>query len=110
MALVIFAALPLVTRHREHVTVSLIDRLVGLGRARAIQRMACDLVSLCAVALIGWRLWIQAGEAVVANTRTIVLNWPMAPVTYIMSVCAAVTAVIIALQCWQDFRGEGPTP
>lgn len=100
MALVIFTALPLVTRQREQVTVSLIEGLISAPEARRIKQVACDLVSLIAVALLTWRLWIQAGELAVANTRTIVLGWPMAPLTYVMSVCAAATMLVIALQIW----------
>jgi TRAP-type C4-dicarboxylate transport system permease small subunit len=44
MALTIFAALPLVTRDREHVTVSLIDGLLG-SRALALKRWICDGIS-----------------------------------------------------------------
>ena len=48
MALVIFTALPLVTRHRGHVTVSLVDKLLS-GRAAWVRQLVCDALST------GWR-------------------------------------------------------
>ncbi len=98
MALVIFTALPLVTRQREQITVSLVEGLVKGASARRAKQIICDLISLAAVGLLTWRLWIQAGELVAANTRTIVLGWPMGPLAYAMTACAAATAFIIALQ------------
>ena len=100
MALTIFTALPLVTRRREHVTVSLIDGLVRTDTANRIKQLLCDLVSLGTLGLISWRLWIQAGESATSETATIVLKLPMAPLTYVMSVFAAASAVLVAMQCW----------
>ncbi len=57
MALSIFAALPLVTRHRGHVTVSLIDGLLGAS-AMLWKTRICDAISSLALALMSWRLWI----------------------------------------------------
>lgn len=106
MALTIFTAMPLVTRHREHVTVSLIDGLVQGAAATRIKQLLCDSVSLAALGVIAWRLWIQAGESAAAESATIVLKLPMAPLTYVMSGFAAASAVVVALQCWQGFTGK----
>lgn len=107
MALTIFAALPLITRRREHVTVSLIDGLVRGATANRIKQLLCDAVSLVALGLIAWRLWIQAGESAASETATIVLKLPMAPLTYVMSGFAAVSAMLVALQCWQGLVKRG---
>ena len=106
MALTIFTALPLVTRRREHITVSLIDGLVRGVTARRIKQFLCDAVSLAALAVLAWRLWIQAGESAAAESATIVLKLPMAPLIYLMSGLAAASVVLVALQCWQDLGGE----
>jgi TRAP-type transport system small permease protein len=102
MALVIFTALPLVTRTREHVTVSLIEGLVTRPSTRRIKQVACDVVSLFAVVLLAWRLWVQASEYVQSANKTIVLAWPMAPLTYFMSICAAATAIVLLVQIFKD--------
>jgi TRAP-type transport system small permease protein len=106
MALVIFTALPLVTRQREQVTVSLIEGLVKSATARRIKQFACDAVSLLAIAILTWRLWVQAGESATDKTATIVLGWPMAPLAYFMCICALATAVVILIQMWQGISGK----
>lgn len=104
MALVIFTALPLVTRQRGHVTVSLIDGL--LPRAgRRIQRVLCDALSLLALGVLTWRLWLQAGDDVAASTRTIVLGWPHAPLTYALCLFAAASTLAMAWLLWQSLHG-----
>lgn len=106
MALTIFTALPLVTRQREHVTVSLIDGLIHGAAAKRIKQFLCDAISLAALGIVAWRLWIQAGESAAAESATIVLKLPMAPLTYVMSGFAAASAVLVALQCWQGLNGK----
>jgi TRAP-type transport system small permease protein len=110
MALVIFTALPLVTRQREQVTVSLIEGLVTGATARRFKQFACDLVSLVAVVMLAWRLWVQAGESAKDKTATIVLGWPMAPLTYFMCACAMATALVILIQMWDGLNPHAAAP
>ena len=104
MALVIFTALPLVTRHRGHVTVSLIDSVLPAA-GRRVQRVLCDALSLVALALLTWRLWLQAGDDVAASTHTIVLGWPHAPLTYALCLFAAASTLAMAWLLWGSLRG-----
>ena len=67
MALVIFTALPLVTRSRGHVSVSLIDGLVR-GSAQRVKVVLCDALSALALGLMTWRLWVQGTEDLEAGT------------------------------------------
>lgn len=110
MAIVIFTALPLVTRSREHVTVSLIEGLVKTRTARRLKQLACDTLSLLAVSLIAWRLWVQAGEDLASDTRTIVLRWSMAYLGYFMAVFATISAAIIAVQIWRALTHRDNAP
>ena len=61
MVLVIFAALPLVSRQGEHVVFDSLDRWLPAG-VRRVQQAAVDL--LCAAALLGiaWLMWDKAGQ------------------------------------------------
>lgn len=110
MAIVIFTALPLITRRREHVTVSLIDGLVRTRGAQRFKQLACDLLSFVAVSLIAWRLWVQAGEDLAADTRTIVLRWSMAYLGYFMALFALISALIIAVQIWRGLTNRDAQP
>lgn len=97
MALTIFCALPLVTRHNGHVTVDLFTHSMST-RSRALLQMPVDLLSALALALIGWRLWVQANEYAADAITTIVLEWGMAPLTYTMSVLAFMSTAIVLMR------------
>lgn len=106
MALSIFAALPLVTRHRGHVTVSLIDGLLGAVAMR-VKTILCDLISLLALLLMSWRLWIYAGESIEEKQQTIVLALPQGPLVYILAVFAALTSLLVLLDLIRQVRIPG---
>lgn len=103
MALLIFTALPLVTRNRGHVSVSLIDGLVG-GAAKRLKNLLCDLVSAAVLGVLTWRLWVQACDAAVDGTRSVVLGWPHAPLYYAMAVFAAASTFGMLSLCWRSLR------
>ena len=105
MALVVFTALPMVTRHRGHVTVSLIDRFMKGGAAR-VQRIVCDALSTLALALVTWRLWEQAASDTAGQTKTIVLGLPQAPLAYAMCAFAALATLVMARLLWGSLRGD----
>lgn len=108
MAITIFAGLPLITRDRGHITVSLIDGFFNSATLRAKQ-VVCDLLSLLALVLLTWRLWEQAGRYAQTSTQTMVLSLPMAPMTYVMFFFSLVTVVLLAIVAYQDaFKGPGP--
>ena len=94
MALSIFAALPLVTRHRGHVTVSLIDDMLGPGAMR-FKAIVCDTISLMALVLMSWRLWVYAGESIEQKQQTIVLALPQGPLVYALAVFAGLTSLLV---------------
>lgn len=106
MGLVIFAGLPLVTFHREHVTVSLLDEAVArLGLVRA-QRLVVTVLSAVAVGFIAFRMWQQGGELEEIRHATGFLELPYAPLAYFMGAMAAVTVAVLLAQTWCLLRGE----
>jgi TRAP-type C4-dicarboxylate transport system permease small subunit len=107
MAPVIFTALPLVTRQRGHVTVSLIDRLVG-GRAAQVKQLVCDALSTLALALITWRLAAQVAGDSAGSTQTVVLGLPQAPLAYTLCLFAALSTLVMAGLLLRTARGELP--
>jgi len=104
MALVIFTALPLVTRHRGHVTVSLVDGLMR-GTANRLKIFLCDLLSTAVLGVQAWRLWIQAADDLAHGSRSVVLGWPHAPLYYAMAVLAAVSTFCMLWLSWRSLRG-----
>lgn len=106
MALVIFTALPLVTRQRAHVTVSLIDEFFK-GTGLRIKTMLCDAVSALALGTLTWRLALQGLEDLDAETATIVLGLPHAPLSFVLTALAGVSTLTVLLLIWHSLTHEG---
>lgn len=109
LCLLIFGALPVVTAHSEHVSVGLLEMLIG-HRSRAIERVMLLATSLVALALMAWRLWDKAQTLAAYGDGTSYLNVPLAPFAYFMSVMSALAVVIVALQIVAAFRPPRETP
>lgn len=108
MAMTIFAALPVVTRRRGHITVSMTDGLFK-GSMRLVKVLTCDGISLVALGLIAWRLGVQASEYVESQAASVVLGMGMAPLTYAMCAFAILTCIVVLLQIAATLR-RTPTP
>jgi TRAP-type C4-dicarboxylate transport system permease small subunit len=109
MALMVFTALPLVTRVRGHVSVSLIDGVVH-GAARRIKNVLCDAIGTLALGLLTWRLWVEADEQRRAGAATVVLGWPQAPLYFALAVLSAITTAVMLWLVWRSLRGTGSRP
>lgn len=93
MVVVIFAGLPLVSLHGEHIVFDSLDRLLPPAWRR-VQALAVDL--LCAAALGGLSLllWHKGGQIAAYGDTTAQLGIPQAPFVYGMAVLCAVTALV----------------
>jgi TRAP-type transport system small permease protein len=106
MALVIFTALPLVTRERGHVTVSLIDNMVhGLGRK--IKLVLCDAFSALALGLLTWRLYLQGRDDLASGSSSVVLSLPHAPLSFTLTFFAGLTTLLMLALMWRDVTARG---
>jgi len=93
MVVVIFAGLPLVSLHGEHIVFDSLDRFLP-GTWRRVQHMLVGL--LCAAALTGLAvlLWHKGGDIAAYGDTTAQLKIPQAPFVYGMAVLCAVTALV----------------
>lgn len=92
MASMIFLLLPEITWRQEHITVDLIDSVSG----RILDLVRNVLTGVLGTALFGvmaYRLWRKGDTAVSYGDSTSLLEIPVAPFFYGMSVLAAVTAI-----------------
>lgn len=89
--------MPVVTAHSEHVSVGLIEVIVG-HRNRRLERVVLLTTSLVALALMSWRLWVKAGELAACGDGTSYLNVPLALFAYFMSLMSALAAIVVGLQ------------
>jgi TRAP-type transport system small permease protein len=106
MALVIFTALPLVTHHRQHVSVGLLDGL-RKGLLRRVKTTLCDAISTAALALMTWRLAVQALDDLDSRSASVVLNLPHAPLGFAMTVLAALSTLVMLALTWRSLTHPG---
>jgi TRAP-type C4-dicarboxylate transport system permease small subunit len=101
MGALVFASLPLVTLRRQHVT-DLLDWALP-GRRHARDAFASLVAALC-VGVVAWRLWVKAAEMMASGETTAVLKIPMYPLVYAMAMLSVLTAGLILVMGWRDWR------
>lgn len=110
MAIVIFAGLPLVSRHDEHVTVDFADRLLPAWARRITQVVvhAC-----CGAMLLGmsWLILLKAQRVHEYGDNTATLKIALAPFAYFMSALILVTALVHLVKMFVRWgEDEEPVP
>lgn len=93
MVVVIFAALPLVSRRGEHVEFDSLDPYLP-GWLRRLQQVVVQLV--CAGLLMGlaWRMWVMGMQFGQNGETTAQLLIPKAPFIYGMAVLCGLTGLV----------------
>ena len=93
MAVLIFSALPLVSRRDEHVCVEFANMLVPhrlLPLLDVLVHVACALLMLAA----GWLMWLRAPRVAQYGDVTTVLNLKIWPILYFMASLLFLTALV----------------
>ena len=93
MVVVIFAALPLVSLHGEHVVFDSLDALMPPW-LRRLQQGLVDLFCAVALAALAWRMWIKAENMASYGDVTAQLRLPLGPFVTLMAVLCGVTALV----------------
>ena len=84
LLVLIFGGLPLVSHADEHVTMDLIDRL--LGRGRELWQRVIQAVSAAVMFLLAWLVWLKADRIWAYRDATDVLRIVYGPFVYFMAV------------------------
>ena len=93
LVVVIFAGLPLVSLHGEHVVFDSLDPL--LPRAvRRVQGVLVDLFCAGGLAVIGWVMWTKAGQMLEYGDKTQQLGLTLGWFVYLMSVLLFISALV----------------
>lgn len=93
LLLLIFAGLPLVTHAGEHVTMDLIDRLLG-ARARSVLNRLIELFCAGLMFFLMWQMWLKAGKIAGYGDTTDILRIAIAPFVYFMTVMIGVSGLV----------------
>jgi len=110
MVVVIFAALPLVSRRGEHVEFDSLDPFLPMW-VRRLQTLVVHL--LCAAVLLGlaWLMWRTGGQFAESHETTAQLLIPKYPFIYGMAVLCGLTGlvhlVLLREKPHDRFEGEG---
>ncbi|WP_170317696.1 TRAP transporter small permease [Paroceanicella profunda] len=97
MGLLIFGGLPLVTARREHVSIDLLDIIVGV-KAKGLQTVVMLITSIAGLGLMCWRLWLKGDAMARYSDTSIFLGVPLAPFAWFMSVMAGVAVLALVVQ------------
>ena len=106
MVVVIFAALPLVSLHAEHVVFDSLDRLMPAW-LRRLQQAAVELLCAAALAALAWLLWDKAAQMAAYGDITAQLGLPLGPFVRLMSLLCGLTALVHGLGVFRP-AGAGP--
>ena len=103
----VYVALPLTVVREEHVTVSLLSG-VFRGRVKKLQLALVNVLGAGIMALVAWRLWLQAMKLSDMGNRMTFLDVPTAPVVYLMSLMAfaAVALHLVVAARYASRRGS----
>lgn len=93
MVAVIFAALPLVSLHAEHVVFDSLDPLLP-RRLRRVQRVLVEMACACVLLGLSWLMWGKAAQMAEAGDTTAQLGIAQGPFVQAMSVLLALTALV----------------
>jgi TRAP-type C4-dicarboxylate transport system permease small subunit len=93
MVAVIFAALPLVSLHAEHVVFDSLDGHLSPG-IRRLQQVLVDGVCAASLAGLAWLLWTQGGQLASYGDTTAQLKLPLHPFVRAMGLLCALTAAV----------------
>ena len=103
MVVVIFAALPLVSLHGEHVVFDSLDHLMPAW-LRRLQQGLVDLACAAALGGLAWLMWNKALDMTSYGETTAQLKLSMGPFVGLMAVLCGLTALVHLLLLLQ------PTP
>ena len=95
LATLVFVSLPHTSRNREHINVTLFEKL--FNNTRLIKLLSIDFLSAALLAFFGWRLWLQAETLQHYKDHTMFLDIPHYPIAYFMSVMCFLSALFVLL-------------
>lgn len=84
MALIVFLGVGLVTHQRGHIVVDLVTLRLS-ERSRVWLGLVTNILSLGFVAIMVWRLWLQAAFIASKGDSTPIWNFPLWPIAYVIA-------------------------
>ncbi|WP_341668186.1 TRAP transporter small permease [Alcaligenes sp. SDU_A2] len=103
LGVLIFAALPRVTWHRQHLAVSLIDAWLG-PFARRVQQCLIHAVSALMLAVLTVYLWGHANQLAEYGDMSNALQVPIAPFAYAIAIMTGIAMLAALILVFSSHR------
>lgn len=100
LALMITAAVPVISRRNRHISISLIDGLMSASVLTWWKR-GVSFLSMIACALIAWGVLQQADQLLLTREHTQVLSLPIWPTAIVVALFWVIAAIAYALNVWR---------
>lgn len=100
MAVLIGAALPLVSAARGHITMALFTEHLQ-GRVRRMLDALLHAAAAAVLAFLAWRMVDQAVSLANSNAATLFLGIPTAPFAAMLGLMMGITALVELAQAWR---------
>ncbi len=107
LAMSIFAGLCLVNARDEHITVELFEVQLDQLMPHTVRRIIIQAFSVGVMALIAYQLYQYALDAEQIGTKTIVLEWPLAVVSFTVAGLSVLSLVMQVLGLVLAREGHG---
>ena len=109
MAVLTFAALPLVTQREEHVSITLLDSLFS---PRGKRFLGIAIYTLCSLtfAFIAWRVGVLAMDSAATRETTQQAEIPLAPFRFFIAVMSGACAIVTLAALVRKLRAPGGVP
>lgn len=97
LGVLLFTALPAVTANDRHLTVDLFLHIIP-RRAKRPLGFVSSLIACVVLSIFCWRLWLEGHSKAAYGDTMSTLGIPVAPFAYLLSILAAVSALIALFQ------------
>jgi TRAP-type C4-dicarboxylate transport system permease small subunit len=105
MGVLVFSALPVISRTNDHITIGLLDPYFK-GLADRVRRVFVNLFSAAALSFLAWRLAVHSGKLAANGDTTPVLALPLAPIGWFMTVLAVLSVASLLVLTVRVARGR----
>lgn len=92
LAILIFAAIPRVTWHRQHLTVTVLDGVLAPVFRQILQRFL-SLISALGLGILSYFLWLHGMQLADYGDMSNALQLPIAPFAFVIAIFTALAAL-----------------
>lgn len=105
LGILVFAALPRVTWHQQHLTVTVLDACLG-AFFRRIQQKCLSLISAVGLAILSYFLWQHGMQLADYGDMSNALQVPIAPFAFAIAIFTAISSLVAFMHLFVSPRPQ----